>query len=142
MGKFFTTTKSVLLKESDIVADIVYTLVIMFLNNNNDEYADELMEISKAAMDVIKNEDVGIDETVFHEDLEMVIGEWLDKQDVLVKAALDRLFHRAFSILDEHLDAIDVDNIISEDEKKAWINLFKAIYDAAKTTRDFYSNKK
>ena len=142
MGNFFKSTKSVLLKQSDIVADIVYTLVIMFLNNNNDEYADELMEISKTAMNVIDNVPVGEDESVFHKDLQDIIDKWLDEQDVLVKAALDRLFNRAFSLLNERLDAIDVDNIISEDEKKAWKNLFQAIYDAAKTTRDFYQNKK
>ena len=99
-------------------------------------------KISEKSFEIIKSEPVGIDESVFHEDIEKVIGEWLNKQDILVRSAIDRLFHRAFSMLSEKLDEIDLDDKISEDEKRAWINLFQAIYDAAKTTKEYYERKK
>ena len=142
MGNFFKSTKSVLLQESEIVSDIVYTLVIAFLSNSNEEYADEIMEVAETAMEVIKDTPVGVDESVFHDDIEQVFGKWLNKQDILVQAALDRLFHKAFGLLSEKLDSVDVDDVINEDEKKAWLNLFQSIYDAAKMTMEYNKNKK
>jgi len=125
MGSLFSKARKSIKTQTILIKTAVRGILAGYLYNNEDD-ADEIKQVVQKARDMIASRDYDTEDAV-HEAIQKVIDKFFEDKPLYVRVAIQDALNAVFELAAARLGEIDEDNILSPEEKRAWLDILDGI---------------